>query len=117
MLQRLFEFLHTVNGDTVVTEPGREYAAAETSQQKQILRAAALRHSTLLREITNALETSSDRVVPESLFLERLFMQFEKEEARRQSRPRLAGAFKSTSLLSIRRVVPSSRLPVQIGLR
>jgi NitT/TauT family transport system ATP-binding protein len=81
---QLLGFLKVEEGDAAITPEGRSYAESGILAQKDLFRKAAIEHVLLLRQITRALETKSDRSVPEEFFLDMLDEQFSSEETLRQ---------------------------------
>ncbi|MBW4043700.1 AAA-associated domain-containing protein [Acidipila rosea] len=81
---QLLGFLRVEEGDVVITPTGREFAESEILRQKELFREAALEHVLLLRQISRALRSKSDRTVPEEFFLDMLDEQFSDEETQRQ---------------------------------
>jgi NitT/TauT family transport system ATP-binding protein len=71
-------------GDAEITPTGTEYANSEILRQKELFRSAAVENVLLLRQIVRAIESKSDRSVPEEFFHDVLDEQFSEEETLRQ---------------------------------
>jgi NitT/TauT family transport system ATP-binding protein len=72
-------------GDAVLSELGREFAAAEDVQeQKQIFRAQVMHNVELIRQIMDQLRESDEHSFKEDALLEQLQENFSEPEARRQ---------------------------------
>jgi NitT/TauT family transport system ATP-binding protein len=81
---QLLAFLRLEEGDVTITPEGRAYAESEIQTQKELFRRAAIDHVLLLRQITRALGSKSDKTVPEDFFFDMLDEQFSEEETQRQ---------------------------------
>src|ERR1700721_2411483 len=81
---RLVGFLKVTEGDAGITPTGAEYANSEILRQKELFRHAAMENVLLLRQIVRAIESKSDRSVPEEFFHDVLDEQFSEEETLRQ---------------------------------
>jgi NitT/TauT family transport system ATP-binding protein len=72
-------------GDAVLSELGRQFAAAEdVQQQKQIFRAQVMHNVELIRQIVDQLRDSDEHSFKEDALLEQLQEHFSEPEARRQ---------------------------------
>ena len=80
----LLGFIRVHQGDVEVTPDGRVFTEADIQRRKQLFRAAALRHVTLLQQIESALRAKADRSLPDDFFSDILEEHFSEEEARRQ---------------------------------
>ncbi len=65
---QLLGFLKVTEGDAEITPTGAEYANSEILRQKELFRTAAMENVLLLRQIVRAIESKSDRSVPEEFF-------------------------------------------------
>jgi NitT/TauT family transport system ATP-binding protein len=81
---QLLGFLKVTEGDAEITPTGAEYANSEILRQKELFRSAAMENVLLLRQIVRAIESKSDRSVPEEFFHDVLDEQFSEEETLRQ---------------------------------
>ncbi len=81
---QLLGFLKVTEGDAEITPTGTEYANSEILRQKELFRNAAVQNVLLLRQIVRAIESKSDRSVPEEFFHDVLDEQFSEEETLRQ---------------------------------
>ena len=81
---RLLGFLTVTEGDAEITATGAEYANSEILRQKELFRHAAVENVLLLRQIVRAIESKSDRSVPEEFFHDMLDEQFSEDETLRQ---------------------------------
>ncbi len=81
---QLLGFLKIEEGDAAITPSGAEFANSEILRQKELFRDAAVKNVLLLRQIRRALESKSDRTIPEDFFLDMLDEQFSEEECLRQ---------------------------------
>src|ERR1700750_1430264 len=81
---QLLGFLKVTEGDAEITATGAEYANSEILRQKALFRTAAMENVLLLRQIVRAIESKSDRSVPEEFFHDVLDEQFSEEETLRQ---------------------------------
>jgi NitT/TauT family transport system ATP-binding protein len=81
---QLLGFLKIEEGDAAITPSGTEFANSEILRQKELFRDAAVKNVLLLRQIRRALESKSDRTIPEDFFLDMLDEQFSEEECLRQ---------------------------------
>src|SRR5229473_397547 len=81
---QLLGFLKVNEGDAAITPTGAEYANSEILRQKELFRSAAMENVLLLRQIVRAIESKSDRSVPEEFFHDVLDEQFSEEETLRQ---------------------------------
>jgi NitT/TauT family transport system ATP-binding protein len=81
---QLLGFLKVTEGDAEITPTGAEYANSEILRQKELFRNAAMENVLLLRQIVRAIESKSDRSVPEEFFNDVLDEQFSEEETLRQ---------------------------------
>ena len=81
---QLLGFLKVTEGDAEITPTGAEYANSEILRQKELFRNAAMENVLLLRQIVRAIESKSDRSVPEEFFHDVLDEQFSEEETLRQ---------------------------------
>src|SRR5271165_5398870 len=62
---QLLGFLTVEEGDAAITASGAEYANSEILRQKELFRNAAVENVLLLRQIVRAIDSKSDRSVPE----------------------------------------------------
>jgi len=81
---RLLGFLKVTEGDAEITATRAEYANSEILRQKELFRHAAVENVLLLRQIVRAIESKSDRSVPEEFFHDMLDEQFSEDETLRQ---------------------------------
>jgi NitT/TauT family transport system ATP-binding protein len=81
---QLLGFLTVTEGDAAITPTGAEYANSEILRQKELFRSAAVENVRLLRQIVRAIESKSDRSVPEEFFHDMLDEQFSEDETLRQ---------------------------------
>jgi NitT/TauT family transport system ATP-binding protein len=81
---QLLGFLTVTEGDAAITPTGAEYANSEILRQKELFRTAAVENVLLLRQIVRAIESKSDRSVPEEFFHDMLDEQFSEDETLRQ---------------------------------
>src|ERR1700761_2629739 len=81
---QLLGFLKVTEGDAEITPTGAEYANSEILRQKELFRNAAMENVLLLRQIVRAIESKSDRSVPEEFFHDMLDEQFSEDETLRQ---------------------------------
>src|SRR3954447_1716158 len=81
---QLLGFLKVTEGDAEITPTGAEYANSEILRQKELFRTAAVDNVLLLRQIVRAIESKSDRSVPEEFFHDVLDEQFSEDETLRQ---------------------------------
>src|SRR5215471_12381079 len=81
---QLLGFLKVTEGDAEITPTGAEFANSEILRQKELFRNAAKEHVLLLRQIVRAIESKSDRSVPEEFFHDVLDEQFSEDETVRQ---------------------------------
>jgi NitT/TauT family transport system ATP-binding protein len=80
----LLGFLKVEEGDAIVTDEGRAFAAGDIQQRKQLFRKAALANVPLLRQMEQALRAKSDRTLQDEFFRDFLDEHFSEEESRRQ---------------------------------
>jgi NitT/TauT family transport system ATP-binding protein len=81
---QLLGFLTVTEGDAAITPTGAEYANSEILRQKELFRSAAVENVLLLRQIVRAIDSKSDRSVPEEFFHDMLDEQFSEDETLRQ---------------------------------
>src|SRR5580692_5332045 len=115
---QLLGFLTVTEGDAAITPTGAEYANSEILRQKELFRTAAVENVLLLRQIVRAIESKSDRSVPEEFFHDMLDEQFSEEETIRQletaiSWGRYAELFDFDA--SRRRFIKAERLSQELG--
>ena len=80
----VLDLAHTQEGDLVLTEQGRRFAAAGVLEEKQIFREQALAHVSMLRQIVQALEAAPGHSLPEEYFLSLLEQHLSEEEVQAQ---------------------------------
>ncbi|HVT61574.1 MAG TPA: nitrate/sulfonate/bicarbonate ABC transporter ATP-binding protein [Thermoanaerobaculia bacterium] len=80
----LLQFIHVQEGDVEVTPEGKAFAEADILTRKSLFKEAALKHVTLLRQISNALRAKSDGTLPDDFFSDILDEHFSQDEAERQ---------------------------------
>jgi NitT/TauT family transport system ATP-binding protein len=80
----LLGFARTEKGDVEITDKGREFANADIPTRKDLFRAAALAHATLLQQIKTCLASKSDGTMPLEFFRDMLDEHFSAEETQRQ---------------------------------
>ena len=71
-------------GDAVLTELGREFAAADVQEEKAIFRAQVMHHVQLIRQVMDQLRETDSHSFKEDQLLEQLQQYFSEPEARRQ---------------------------------
>ncbi|TME95432.1 MAG: ATP-binding cassette domain-containing protein [Chloroflexi bacterium] len=71
-------------GDAVLTELGREFAAADVQEEKAIFRAQVMHHVQLIRQVMDQLRETDSHSFKEDELLEQLQQYFSEPEARRQ---------------------------------
>jgi NitT/TauT family transport system ATP-binding protein len=71
-------------GDAVLTDPGRRFAAADVQEEKEIFRVQAMQGVHLIRQIVEQLQASPSQSFKEDALLEQLQEYFSEPEARRQ---------------------------------
>ena len=71
-------------GDAVLTDLGRDFAAADVQEEKEIFRAQVLRGVQLVQQIMDQLRESASHSFKEDALLEQLQQYFSEPEARRQ---------------------------------
>ena len=77
-------YLKVHEGDVEITPEGREFAEADILERKELFRKACLEHITLLRQITRALTTKSNRTLSDEFFHDTLDEHFTEDETARQ---------------------------------
>ena len=77
-------YLKVREGDVEITPEGREFAEADILERKELFRKACLEHITLLRQITRALATKSNRTLSDEFFHDTLDEHFTEDETSRQ---------------------------------
>ncbi|MGH9613877.1 MAG: AAA-associated domain-containing protein, partial [Bryobacteraceae bacterium] len=77
-------YLKVREGDVEITPEGREFAEADILERKELFRKACLEHITLLRQITRALTTKSNRTLSDEFFHDTLDEHFTEDETSRQ---------------------------------
>ena len=80
----LLGFLRVEQGDVEITDLGREVAASDIQQRKQLFRAAVLQHVPLLQQMSSALQAKADGTMPLEFFHDLLDEHFSEDETRRQ---------------------------------
>ena len=80
----MLRFLTVTEGRLEITPEGRRYAEADIPARKEIFREAALQHVALIRQITRALASKSDKTLSDEFFSDVLEEHFSEEEAGRQ---------------------------------
>ncbi len=73
-----------LEGDAVLTDTGRRFAASDTQEEKEIFRVQAIQGVELIRQIMDQLRTSESRSFKEDALLQELQEHFSEPEARRQ---------------------------------
>jgi len=77
-------FLTVSEGKVEITAEGRRFADADITARKEIFRDLALDRITLIRQITRALASKSDKTLSDEFFHDILDEHFSEEEARHQ---------------------------------
>jgi NitT/TauT family transport system ATP-binding protein len=77
-------FLRVEQGDAEITETGRQVAAGDIQQRKQLFREALLAHVPLLQQMASALHAKADRTMPAEFFHDLLDEHFSEDESKRQ---------------------------------
>jgi NitT/TauT family transport system ATP-binding protein len=80
----LLGFATLEQGDAVITELGREFAAGDIQQRKLLFRGAVLAHVPLLQQMASALQAKADGTMPLEFFHDLLDEHFSEAEVRRQ---------------------------------
>ena len=80
----LLGFARVEQGDAEITEPGREFAAADIQRRKQLFREAVLAHVPLLQQMSSALQAKADGTMLLDFFHDLLDEHFSDDEVRRQ---------------------------------
>ncbi len=80
----LLGFATVREGDVVITQHGREFAAADIGARKKLFREAALARVALLQQMKAALERKSDHKMPLEFFRDILDEHFTAEDVQRQ---------------------------------
>jgi NitT/TauT family transport system ATP-binding protein len=80
----ILAFATIEDGKIKLTDSGRQFAAADIQQSKEIFRAAALERVPLVRRIHRALQHSTDGNLREGFFLDLLRNHYSDEESRAQ---------------------------------
>jgi NitT/TauT family transport system ATP-binding protein len=77
-------FVVVREGEIEATPEGNAFGDADIQQQKQLFRAAALKHVAILRLIENTLQAKRDHAIGEEFFRDILDEHFSREEVERQ---------------------------------
>jgi NitT/TauT family transport system ATP-binding protein len=80
----LLGFLTVDHGDAIITELGREFAAADIQGRKKLFREALLARVPLFQQITSALHAKTDGTLPAELFHDLLDEHCSEAESQRQ---------------------------------
>jgi NitT/TauT family transport system ATP-binding protein len=80
----LLGFARAEEGDVEITPQGRAFAEADILRRKELFRAAALEHISLIRQIVRSLEAKAGHSLPDTFFEDLLDEHFSEEEARAQ---------------------------------
>jgi NitT/TauT family transport system ATP-binding protein len=80
----LLGFLTIDHGDAIITEPGREFAAADIQGRKRLFREALLARVPLFQQIASALRAKTDGTIPAELFRDLLDEHCSEAESQRQ---------------------------------
>jgi NitT/TauT family transport system ATP-binding protein len=80
----LLGFLTIDHGDAIITELGREFAAADIQRRKQLFREALLARVPLFQQIASALQAKTDGTIPAELFRDLLDEHCSEGESQRQ---------------------------------
>ena len=80
----LLGFATVEQGDAEITALGREFAAGDIQQRKQLFREAVLAHVPLLQQMASALQAKADGTMPLEFFHDLLDEHFSEAEVRRQ---------------------------------
>jgi NitT/TauT family transport system ATP-binding protein len=80
----LLGFLTIDNGYAIITELGREFAAADIQQRKQLFREALLGRVPLFQQIASALHAKTDGTIPAELFRDLIDEHCSESESQRQ---------------------------------
>jgi NitT/TauT family transport system ATP-binding protein len=80
----MLRFAEVNEGDVKITDLGRKYAEADIPTRKELFRAAALQHASLLQQMYSALEKKSDHSMPLEFFRDLLDERFAQIEVDRQ---------------------------------
>jgi NitT/TauT family transport system ATP-binding protein len=77
-------FAEVNEGDVKITDLGRRYAEADIPTRKELFRASALEHASLLQQMYSTLEKKSDHAMPLEFFRDLLDERFAQVEVDRQ---------------------------------
>ena len=77
-------FLKVSEGDVEITEQGHAFVDADIQLRKELFARAAIEHVPLLKQITRALETKSNRAIPDDFFHDLLDEHFSEDETKAQ---------------------------------
>jgi NitT/TauT family transport system ATP-binding protein len=80
----LLGFLTVAHGDVIITDLGREFAAADIQRRKQLFREALLTCVPLFQQIASALRAKADGTIPAELFRDLLDEHCSEAESQRQ---------------------------------
>ena len=80
----LLGFLRVEHGDAIITELGREVAAGDIQERKQLFREALLANVPLFQQIASALHSKADGSIPADFFQDLLDEHFSEGESQRQ---------------------------------
>jgi NitT/TauT family transport system ATP-binding protein len=80
----MLRFAEVNEGDVKITDLGRKYAEADITTRKDLFRASALEHASLLQQMHSALEKKSDHSMPLEFFRDLLDERFAQVEVDRQ---------------------------------
>ncbi len=80
----MLRFAEVNEGDVKITDLGRRYAEADIPTRKELFRASALEHASLLQQMYSALEKKSDHSMPLEFFRDLLDERFAQVEVDRQ---------------------------------
>jgi NitT/TauT family transport system ATP-binding protein len=80
----LLGFLQVEHGDAIITNSGREFAAADIQQRKRMFREALLERVPLFQQMASALHAKADGTLPSEFFHDLLDEHFSEDEAQRQ---------------------------------
>jgi NitT/TauT family transport system ATP-binding protein len=80
----LLGFLRIEHGDAIMTDLGREFAAADIQKRKQMFRDALLARVPLFQQMASALHAKADGTIPSEFFHDLLDEHFSQDEAQRQ---------------------------------
>jgi NitT/TauT family transport system ATP-binding protein len=80
----LLSFVKSEHGGVELTRAGKIFAEADIATRRQLFRKAALEGGTLVQQITGALNSKSNQVMPLEFFRDILLQRFPEDEVQRQ---------------------------------